>query len=572
MMLRALVGNTVRAVLWPLLALRRHLVVPGGAWVSLTLEGPVSEIERPLPRIPNVRELLLRGRPKQKTTVAGLRRLGRALCDDDRVAGVLLRIDALECGWAVAVSLREWIASLRAGGKRVVAWLPDGASPREYFVALAAEKIVAGPASSLSPLGFASGITFVRGLLARGGIDAEVFARREFKSAAESLTRDSYSEANRMQTEALLDTLYDTMLGAMVSGRGLDETKVRALLEGGPFGADDAKAEGLVDAVAYEDELPTALGHEKLKLIPAARFLVSAMATDFRAIEPSRRVAVVEVRGLIVSKANGGLGEMADARSIIAALRLARRDPTVGAVVLHIDSSGGSALASDQIAREVERLAEKKKVVAYFSNVAASGGYYIAALAHEIVAQPTTVTGSIGVIAIRFQAVRALEKLDLRREVIRRGERADLNSPYRALNAGDREAIDREIDAFYTRFVAIVARGRQKRVEVIEPLARGRVYAGRDALAAGLVDQLGGFDLAVTRAKDLAGGRFAEAPVVLMALGETPPAAEVKAAVPEAVWRVVEGLGIERAELDWLSLSLSAPTEHLFALCEAPRP
>jgi protease-4 len=157
-------------------------------------------------------------------------------------------------------------------------------------------------------------------------------------------------------------------------------------------------------------------------------------------------------------------------------------------VVLHVDTRGGSALASDVIAREVERLREVKPVVAYFADVAASGGYYVAALAREIVAQPLTVTGSIGVIALRLTAARTLEKVGVTHEVIRRGERADLMSPYRELNEGDRAAFDREIDGFYNDFVGIVARGRGRDAPRWSPSRAGRVYAGVDAHAVGLVD------------------------------------------------------------------------------------
>ncbi len=570
-MLFPTLANGVRALAWPLLAAHRALVAPRGAWIRLRLSGPISEIERPFTPWAHPRDLILRGTPKPRTTLTALRTLADLLADDNRLGGILVQIESLECGWAVTQGLRAWIQSLRASGRTVVAYLPQGASHREFFVASAANRIVAAPLSTVSPLGIAAGITFVRGLLARGGIDAEVFARREFKSAAEALTRDSYSEANRMQTEALLDHIQTLLLEALTDGRGLSPERSRALLDGGPFSADDARTEGLVDAVAYEDELPVHLDGPDTRLVPAPAYLRVARALRFHPILPVRRVGVVEVRGPIVSESRGGTSEVADARKVIAALRSARQDPRIGAVVLHIDSPGGSALASDQIAREVTRLRERKPVVACFADVAASGGYYVAAPAQEIVARPATITGSIGVIAVRIQATRALEKLDLRREVIRRGERADLMSPYRPLNDGDRAAIEREIDGVYDRFVDIVARGRGRAPAEIEPLARGRVYAGTDAHAVGLVDLLGGLDLALERARTLAGGRFHEAPVVVTAPRHTPDPPEAPgsaAAVSALMQQFAAQMGARGRDLDLLTLSLHCPQERLFAFAD----
>jgi len=569
-MLLSTVANGVRALAWPLLAARRAMVAPRGAWLTLKLSGPISEIERPFSAWTHPRDLLLRGVPKPRTTLTALRALGDFVAEDRRVGGVLLEIEPLECGWAVAQGLRAWVKSLREAGRTVVVYLPQGASHREYFVASAANRIVAAPLSTVSPLGIAAGITFVRGLLARGGIDAEVFARREFKSAAEALTRDGYSDANRMQTETLLDHIQSLLLEALTDGRGMSDEAARRLFEGGPFSAHDAQREGLLDAVAYEDELPLHLDGPDTRLVPAPVYLRAMRSLQFHPVFPALRVGVVELRGAIVSQSRGG-SEVADARKVIAALREARQSPRVGAVVLHIDSPGGSALASDQIAREITRLRERKPVVAYFADVAASGGYYVAAPAQEIVARPATITGSIGVIAVRFQASRALEKLDLRREVIRRGERADLMSPYRPLTDGDRAAIEREIDGVYDRFVDIVAQGRGKTAAEIEPLARGRVYAGKDAHALGLVDHLGGFELALDRAKTLAGGRFHDDPVVVTPPRHSPKPPEApgsSAAVSALMQHVAAQLGARGPDLDVLALGLHCPHERLFAYAD----
>ena len=566
-MLGTLVTNSLRAALYPISAARRATLAPKGTWLTLTLDGAVTEIERPFSRFTHSLQAMLRGgSAKPGTTLSVLRELAEAAAADPNVEGVLLRIETLQCGSAVATGLREVIASLRASGKRVVAWLPGGASTRELYVALAADTVLATPQSGLGPLGYAAQTTFLRGLLARGGLEAEVYARREFKSAAEQFSRDSYSEANKVQLGALLDRLHEALVAAIVEGRKVDAHRAKAMVENSPYRAADAVREGLLDGLAYEDELPTKLGAAgKPTLVKAGIYLALSRVMRFEGLWNGPRVGVVEVRGAIVSSSQSSMSGVADARRVGAALRSARANPRIGAVVLYVDSRGGSALASDLIAHEVERLREKKPVVAYFSDVAASGGYYVAALAQEIVAQPLTVTGSIGVIAMRLLAQRMLEKLGMTHEVIRRGERADLMSPFRGWSEDERAAFDREIDGTYNDFVSIVARGRNRDVAEIEPLARGRVYAGSDAHALGLVDHLGGLDVAIARARALAGTPLGDRPVVV-----TPPRGTVDPPEPAAPVRALlaflEAQSMAtRAETDLLRMSIASPKERLFA-------
>jgi protease-4 len=564
-MLIPLLSNAARAAVFPFLWLQRQHALPHSTWVELRLDGPLSELEAPASRFRSPRAMLLGASSSLRptTTVAMVRALFTAAVGDRRLGGVLLRIGSLQCGWAVLASLRDEVKRARAAGVRVVAWLPDGATTREYLLASACDGAFATPQATVAPLGVAAGVTFVRGLLARGGIEAEVFARREYKSAAEAFTRDGFSDANRMQMEALLDRIDEGLVSAIAEGRGASRETVRRWIDQGPWRAVDAVREGLLDGVAYDDQLAARLG-APARRVAAGEYMAMVRAMRFRPWMQQQRVGVVEVRGPIVSSGNAALGLVADARRITGALRVARENPKLGAVVLHIDTRGGSALASDVIAREVERLREKKPVVALFSDVAASGGYYVGALAHEIVAQPTTVTGSIGVIAMRFLASRTLGMLGMSHDVIRRGERADFLSPYRAWNESDRAAFDREIDGFYNDFVDVVARGRKRSNDEIEPLARGRVYAGVDAQSVGLVDHLGGLDRALARARELAGGRFDEEPLVVTPPWRMPPpaeATEVRAAVA-----ALAALGVgARGALDLASMVLSSPSEHLFA-------
>jgi protease-4 len=442
----------------------------------------------------------------------------------------------------------------------VVVYLPRGAQTREVYISLAAERIYTSPQATIAPIGVATAMTFYRSLLARGGIDTEIIARREYKSAAEAFTRDGYSEANREQLSALLDTLHGAVVHAIVEARGKSEEEARALVDAAPFRAHEAVERGLIDGVAYDDELPPLLGAPHDALVNLPRYLAVTRRWRLPFLRPRRgpRVGIVEVRGAIVSEAPLALGRVADAPRVTGALRAARESRAIGAVVLYIDSPGGSALASDLIAREVARLREKKPVVAYFSDVAASGGYYVAAPANEIVARPVTVTGSIGVIALRFVFERTLEKLGLSHEVIRRGGRADMLSPYRHWTEEERGVLDRQIDGFYQDFVGIVARGRGRPAEEIEPLARGRVYSGRDAHAVGLVDRLGGLDAAVARAAELAKLARPAEPVVVHPPREMPEPPEP----PAPLQPIVSRLG---AGADLVNLALGAERELLFA-------
>lgn len=535
-------------------ALRRRRAVPGAAWIEVDLGGSVHELGAHVPRI---RRLL--SRDPAVRNAYGLRRALDRAANDPRITGVLVRIEALACGWSTAMALRDALAAARAKGKRVIAFMPSGGSTRELYVASAAEKILATPQASIAPVGVSSGQTFFTKLLAKGGIEAEVLARREYKSAAESFVREGYSPENRTQLEALLDAVHREVVRSLAQARGKSEDEVARWIEEAPYRASKALELGMIDGLAYEDELAGLLSFKRADLVPLARYVWSTAPGLFARMREARgpRVGVVELRGSIVYEAQGGFGRFADVARTVGALRVARAAPWVGAVVLYVDSPGGSALASDLIAHEVARLREKKPVVAYFADVAASGGYYVAAPANEIVARPLSITGSIGVVMIRFVFERALEKLGLTHEVVRRGTRSDATSPYRHWTDDERAAFDREIEGMYGDFVDIVAKGRNKKPEEIEPLARGRVYAASDAHAVGLVDRLGGFDEAVARAEALANLTPGKSPVVVQAPRTTPDPAEP----PAALQPILQRLGV-RTEL--LNLALSSKREELF--------
>jgi protease-4 len=391
------------------------------------------------------------------------------------------------------------------------------------------------PQSTITLLGLSASSHYVKPLLERVGVEVEPFARKEYKTAAERLTRDSMSEPQREQVQALIDGHTDALLGALSQRTGRTPEQTRELFEAGVFRGQAAIDAGLVDDLAYEDELAEKLGFhgekEKRKgLVEGSRYLSFKEAKLFRPLRREPYIAVVTVKGAI-SESGSPMGRRS---SIVAALRHARRDRRALGVLLWVDSPGGSAEASDLIHREVVRVREKKPVVAYFGEVAASGGYYVAAHANAIVAQPLGLTGSIGVVSARFLASELLDRAGIRTEVLRTGPHADMYSPHRSLTDDERRLMDRELDAFYDSFVALVADGRGRPVDEIEPLARGRVWLAADAHRLGLVDELGGMDRATERLKDAIGAapgvrrRLRPMMVASYRLEPPPPAAQLR--------------------------------------------
>jgi protease-4 len=336
-------------------------------------------------------------------------------------------------------------------------------------------------------------------MLDKLGVEVEPFARKEFKTAAERVSRDSMSEPQREQLQALLDGHTDALLEALAARTSKSAEQCRALFETGVFRAEAAVESGLADGLAYEDELRDRLGVDAKKgTVEASRYLRFKDARLFKPIVRRPYIAIIPIKGAI-SESGAPQGRRA---SIVSALRHARRDRRALGVLLWVDSPGGSAEASDLIHREVVRVKEKKPVVAYFGEVAASGGYYVAAHANTIVAQPLGITGSIGVVSARLLAAELLDRVGIRTEVLRTGPHADFYSAHRPLSDEERRILNRELDAFYESFVALVADGRGRAVEDIEPLARGRVWLAADAHRHGLVDELGGMDAAIDRVRD----------------------------------------------------------------------
>lgn len=493
-------ANLLRLLTAPFYFLAKAAARPRARWVHVRMRPRVVEIARPIPTflewIPGFSESL-------PTSLTLLRELVDQIVEDDRVEGVVFDVPPLAAGWATCHSLRQLLLRLREADKKVVVYLSQGGGNRELYVASAADRIVASPVSQLAPLGLGAAVTYFKPLLEKAGVEVEVHRRAEYKTAAEPATRDSMSAEQREQTEAVLDTIDKELRAALRARPGVDDAKVESFFDAALVSAQAAVERGLIDGVGYEDELPTWLADDR-KVTPvcrAPRYYAYQKMRLFGRVLPERFVAVVPIHGSIAGGQPGTRGGRSLATTV-ATLRAARRNPFVAGVVLHVDSPGGSALASDLIHREVERLKELKPVVACFGDVAASGGYYVAACADAVVAQPVTITGSIGVVSARLVTEPLLEKLGVKIETIRKAPHANMLSRPGKLDDAEGAILEREIDAFYQAFVGVVAKGRGRPAAEIEGLARGRVWSGADAKARGLVDRLGGLDAAVDEVRE----------------------------------------------------------------------
>jgi protease IV len=495
-----LAANLILVALVPFRTVMRYRAKRRVRWVALELEGAVHFLS---PRKSVLRRLLRARHHAPYVTLRGLERSIDAALELPNVTGFVVKVRRIRGGWAAVDALREDLGRIVRAGKSLVVHLPEGGSLRELFVASAGTKIVVAPESTLTLGGLSIEARYVKGALDRLGVEVEVHRRAEFKSAAEFVSADTMSEESRTQLTELLESFYGAVVEAVAASRGMSHAATRALLDQPLLRPAQALDAGLVDALAYEDELPSLLEPDgsppKLVAIGRARRL-----TRSRLLLPFTRpprLALIRVEGTIVDSesSRAGLPHLREA------VRRARAERSVRGVLVVVDSPGGSAHASDLLHRELVRLREKKPVLAFFADVAASGGYYLGVGAQEIVAGRLTITGSIGVLAARVAAVDLMSRIGVLTEVVRTGPHADLFGPHRRTTEAERALFEEHIEAHYRAFVGKVAEGRGRPPEEIEPVARGRVYTGAAAHDLGLVDTLGGLSLAVRRLAERAG-------------------------------------------------------------------
>jgi protease IV len=474
-------------------------------YVWLEVSGPLPEFEsragflqrrlRPGPRGPSLE---------------GLReQLGR-ISTDGRPRGVVLRVRNLGAGWAALEELRGELAAFRERGGRVVAYLME-ADSRSYYLACAADEILATPLTTIGVTGIRARVNFLRDALSRVGLEAEVVAVSPYKSAGEPFVRDDFSEESREQAERLLDRRYEELVGAISRARGITPEAARARIDGAPYSAPEALARGLLDGLCYEDELPERLGPEDERVVLEEWSVAQkSLRVPYRR-SLRRRVGLVSLSGAIVRGKSRKVpvplplvgGEQAGSESVVAALRLAEGDRRVAAVLLHVESPGGDAFASDLIWREVERIRSRKPVVVLMGGVAASGGYYVSAAANHVVVRRNTITGSIGVLSIRPVAENLYEMLGVNPAALERGARAGLLDLSRRPTPDELGVLERQIGFIYDEFKDRVSRGRSMDADDLEGIAAGRVWTGTEACELGLADEIGGYREALDKARQL---------------------------------------------------------------------
>ncbi|WP_226909685.1 S49 family peptidase [Georgenia ruanii] len=476
------------------IALGRDSAGEGPDWVVLDLHGSY-----PTHRTAGGVQALLQRTETFEALAARLERLG----DAGWVRGVLVRVSGFTAGLATSSAIGALLGRL-AEKTRVVGYLPQ-VSMRSLLVTARLAEVVAPESAEVAVPGFAAEQTFFGSFLSRKGIAFENLRIREYKSALTPYSQDRMDEYNREQLTAYVASAEESWLAAVADARVADRATAR-----GWFDADFSSARQLLDAglitrIAYDDEIATPVDHHWVRALELMRPQLSARKLTRRATG----IAVVPVVGIIVTgRSRGGPplpilgGPQAGADTVVAALRRAQRDDRIGAIVLFVDSGGGSALASDLIGRAVAT--SPKPVVAVMGEVAGSGGYYVLAQAAHVVASPFTLTGSIGVVVGKPVLAQFNERHGLNPEAVGR-ERALFASPARAFSDDQRAWAERMMREVYDRFVARVAAGRGLSPERVDEIGRGRIWSGRDAVDVGLVDELGDLEAGVAAARRLAG-------------------------------------------------------------------
>ncbi len=504
----------------------RHHGVPDGCVLELDLQAVPNETGGfdPFAMIAGGgRPLVLR------EAVAAIHRAAK----DPRVAGLIARVQISAAAAGPVQELREAITAF-SDVKPSLAWAETYPGTLSYYLASAFREVWMQPSGTVGLVGFATNALFLRDALDKAGIEAQFIARGEYKSAANLFTQDHYTDAHREADSRLIDSLQTQVWQAVAESRHLEPAEVDTLADKAPLLREDAVTGRLIDRIGFRDEAYARIGElvgapgispetgdadsddapPRLYLSRYARAAASPSIPSIPSI-PGRKskptIAVVTLHGPIVSGRGGPqllpLGNSsAGGDTIAAALREAAADDSVSAIVLRVDSPGGSVTGSETIWREVNRARERgKPVVASMGAVAASGGYYVSMSADAIVANPGTITGSIGVVTGKLVARELKDRVGVGSDSVRTNPNADAWSINQPFTDEQHLHVEAEADLFYTDFIERVAHGRKMTVEAVDAIARGRVWTGADALERGLVDELGGLRTAITRAKVLAG-------------------------------------------------------------------
>jgi protease-4 len=475
--------------------------------VAFLLEAPPPDLDPPRP--PFWQRFL--GRPP--LSIQGLARQLRSVAAEPRVRAVILHLRPMDLTAAQVDGLRELLSEVRAGGARVTCWAP-GYTASTYSVACAADEVLMQPGGLLAPLGLVREHVFLTDALDRVGVRVDLLQVSPYKTAGDPLTRRGLTPEARAMADWLADAALADRVAAIAAGRHLDEAAARALVDRSPLTDEQAVAAGAIDAAVSEEDLPARLGGEVRSWGSARRRLPRP-----RPARPGRVVALLRIEGMIVD----GRSRRAPFRpplappllfqdqcgdlTVVEQARALAVDRRVGAVVVWVDSPGGSASASESMAAALSVIAVRKPVVAVMGSVAASGGYYVTTPAAKVFARSGTVTGSIGVLAGKVVAGGLLDRLLVRRELVVRGEYSAMWGVDEPFTEAERGKMEDFVGRSYRLFLERVAAARRRPVAEIEPVAGGRVWTGSQALDHGLVDEVGGLAAGLAEARRLAGLR-----------------------------------------------------------------
>jgi len=465
--------------------------VPANSSLYLKIEAPFREIERS-----DLVSQFVRMPPTLRETVDAIRRAGL----DSRVRTLVIMPQTSGALWGQLQEVRGALEQFRASGKPITAFLEYGGA-QEYYLASAADRIMMMPGGQLDLTGVATYELFFRGTLDKIGVFPDLLHIGEYKTASNTFTEKTFTPAHREMARSLNRDWYEELVRAIAAGRKRSEDEIRRAIDGGPYMAETARKAGLIDDLGYEDQVDD---HEPVKGTRRLEAEQYEQAVVRSSGLPSVRMALLYAVGAIASgrsSFDSPGSPVIGSETFVQWVRKARVDPNIRAIIVRIDSPGGSAIASEAIWRELMLAREVKPLIVSMGDVAASGGYYIAVPAHAIVAQPGTITGSIGVVTGKFVLKGTFDKLGLGAESVSDGRFAEIESPLRPFTKEERPRIEEQMQATYELFLSRVAEGRKSTAARIDSFAQGRVWTGRQALERGLVDELGGLDVAIRLAK-----------------------------------------------------------------------
>ena len=476
----------------------RPATIADGSTLVLHLSGNLPEKPPIEFSIPGLAE-------RTSITVESVWSMLRRAASDSRVKAVVFEPEDVSAGWATMQEVHADLETFRKSGKPLIAWLRSP-TLRDYYMATAASKIYMPPTDLLNLKGIGFQLMFFKNTFDKLGVQMDVEHAGKYKDYGDQWTKTSMSPETKEVMNSLVDGLYGDLVDTIAKGRGKDAATIRATIDNGPFLAKNAKAAGLIDDIRYEDEvfgeMKTALRQTSLKKANEKDY---SRITDASAgLGAQDQIAFVVGEGTI-ARGEDGEGDGLESGAFVRMLEKVGSDSSLKAVIIRINSPGGEVVASDDMWRAMNQLATKKPLVISMADEAASGGYYMAMTGSPVIAYPGTITGSIGVVFGKPNLHGLYDKLGITKDSVSRGKFAMIDSDYESLTPEGRQKLKEGIDSTYEDFLDKVSKARKKPVSEIEPVAQGRVWLGNQAKDKGLVDEMGGIDAAVAKARQLAG-------------------------------------------------------------------